>query len=425
MNQKNNRKQSGTSRTILGKYYTWKLFQRNGVYYADGRTGNNVNLSKHSLGVRDRKEAMEQLSLLDEKKALEHGLIEDLSQESVAQLPVAEGIKQYLAHVGRPKSLGGASAKTIQRYHAVFDKLLAYLAKRGIRYWQQVNTSVVTDYISSLDKEDYAYATQQFEVTTILQCHNYLTEVQEANGLTKLRIKPGSKADSNAYCYSAREVDAIVEHLSKTPGLRWLHDVVVGLIHTGLRISELRDLTWDDVDMDKRLIRILDESRYGSHRDRKKARTTKGGRSRELAMHDELIRLLCGIKHGSKANIFYGPKGGMLKPDVVRTNFIKHAIRPLAAKFKGTGHGKSFKDARLHSFRHYFCSICADAGVPEQMLMAWLGHKDSQMIRRYYHVDHQRSSDQMQKIQFMGHGGSAKDADSQDPHTPRSSSSPD
>src|SRR4051812_41379552 len=45
---------------------------------------------------------------------------------------------------------------------------------------------------------------------------------------------------------------------------------------------------------------------------------------------------------------------------------------------------------RLHGFRHYFCSQSADSGTPEQMLMSWLGHRDSEMIRLYYH---QRDAD--------------------------------
>ena len=49
------------------------MFQRDGVYYADGRSGKH-KLGKHSLGTRDREEAIERLKVIDRKKAVELGL---------------------------------------------------------------------------------------------------------------------------------------------------------------------------------------------------------------------------------------------------------------------------------------------------------------------------------------------------------------
>ena len=79
--------------------------------------------------------------------------------------------------------------------------------------------------------------------------------------------------------------------------------------------------------------------------------------------------------------IFHGPRGGALKPDTLRRVLIKEVIRPLATKFPSEYGEKGFCDGRLHSFRHAFCSTCANHGVPERMLMSWLGHRDSAMIR--------------------------------------------
>jgi integrase len=58
-------------------------------------------------------------------------------------------------------------------------------------------------------------------------------------------------------------------------------------------------------------------------------------------------------------------------------------------------------DGRLHSFRHYFCSACANNGVPEPMVRAWLGHRDSKMINRYYHMDREAAKEQISRIEFL------------------------
>jgi hypothetical protein len=64
-----------------------------------------------------------------------------------------------------------------------------------------------------------------------------------------------------------------------------------------------------------------------------------------------------------------------------------------------------FKDGRLHSFRHYFASMCAMRGVPERVAMEWLGHKDSEMVRHYFHLHDAESRLQMERLDPIGNTG--------------------
>jgi integrase len=93
-------------------------------------------------------------------------------------------------------------------------------------------------------------------------------------------------------------------------------------------------------------------------------------------------------------------------------NILKREVLPaLAKQFPANGDDRGIAGGRLHSFRHYFCSISADSGVSEQMLMAWLGHQESEMIRHYYHLCQDQAREQMAKINFVGAiAGTAKKA---------------
>ncbi len=73
------------------------------VYYADGR-GNPQKVGRHSLGTRDRQEALVQLRRLDLVKATEFGLADtSVLQTNQAQLlTLDEGQQRYLAFVSRP-----------------------------------------------------------------------------------------------------------------------------------------------------------------------------------------------------------------------------------------------------------------------------------------------------------------------------------
>jgi integrase len=140
-------------------------------------------------------------------------------------------------------------------------------------------------------------------------------------------------------------------------------------------------------------------------------RTTKTGRSRSFPIHRELEKVLKTLAPAADGLLFHGPKGGRLKPDTVRIVLVRDVLKPLAKRFPSPPQGAGFRDGRLHSFRHAFCSACANGGVPEPAVRAWLGHADSEMIRVYYHLHNDEAQRQMDRLDFFGVGGnSAADA---------------
>jgi integrase len=86
----------------------------------------------------------------------------------------------------------------------------------------------------------------------------------------------------------------------------------------------------------------------------------------------------------------------------VRNILVREVLPDLAERFPARDDDPGIAAGRLHSFRHYFCSMSADNDVPEQMLMAWLGHRDSEMIRHYYHLRQDEARKQMARIPFLG-----------------------
>jgi integrase len=204
---------------------------------------------------------------------------------------------------------------------------------------------------------------------------------------------------TTTYCYTPEEVAVMVEHCQANPELAWLGGVIIALATTGLRISELASLHWDDVD--KNSIRLTDTHNRATKSKRDAARATKGGRDRSLPIANELRPVLEKIARHPDGRIFHGPLGGILKPDTVRNILIREVLEPLAKRFPSVGDKKGFRDGRLHSFRHYFCSMSATNNVPEQMLMNWLGHQDSKMVRHYYHLHDKPSQEQMARLKFI------------------------
>lgn len=73
-------------------------------------------------------------------------------------------------------------------------------------------------------------------------------------------------------------------------------------------------------------------------------------------------------------------------------------LQPLQDQFPTPDGEIAFGDGRLHSFRHYFCGWCANAGIPEQTIMSWLGHRHSSMVRHYYQLHDDEAQQQMLRL---------------------------
>lgn len=116
-----------SSKTIRCRYYTWKLFRRGTIYYADGR-GNATNLGKHSLNSKTEEDALQKLQFLDEAMARKTGLIPREPEPVVVSdnkvpISIADGWAKFIEHCDRPAVMGGVSRNTLKRYWPAPRKL--------------------------------------------------------------------------------------------------------------------------------------------------------------------------------------------------------------------------------------------------------------------------------------------------------------
>jgi len=110
----------------------------------------------------------------------------------------------------------------------------------------------------------------------------------------------------------------------------------------GLRRSELLGLDWDDVDLDRRLIRV---------------RNAKGGRQRVVPIHPGLVPLFLAYistrTPGDDPALFVGVLGRRLSPTILAAAFRRYA--------EAAGVSKR-KRVTPHTLRHVFASELLSAG---------------------------------------------------------------
>jgi integrase len=372
---------------MVSHHFSWIIYQRDGVFYADGRN-NSKPLGRYSLGVKTKEEIPERLYQLDD--VLSSSRTNPISLKTKEPLVLEEGRRLYMEHQSRPRSLGGVKTSSFKRYRAVMDKFIAFCKTEvKISNWDQVDTLVLEKYASWLDKNGYAYRTQYLEIICLKQVINWVVENELILKPAKINIKVSKARGSDTYCWMPGEVQAMTALCEANVKLHWLGGVIGALASTGLRISELASLRWADIDFENQRIQIKDESSLaGIKKTKREVRTTKSSRSRSFPIHNTLQPILERLKVLKSRDdlVFHGPLGGRLKPDTIRNILKREVLSPLAVRFPVAGGAKGFNDGRLHSFRHFFCSACANNRVPEAMVMSWLGHQDSEMVRYYYHL---------------------------------------
>jgi len=386
-----------------GKYFTWTILTRDDVYWADGRS-NTINAGRHSLGTKSREEAIGLLPRLDLTIAIEHKLAEAEALTPLIDdtLSLEVGRTLYEEHAARSRITGGTRKSTQKRYRAVYDKFLMFLESKGITDWHSVTTGILEQYLTHLEKSEYSYATQYLEGTTIKQIVNFFISKKRLPAESRIALKLPKPQGTDTYCWRIEEVLAILDFTKVNPELAWLHPLVMTLTYTGLRIGEAINLRWNDIRFANDTIHLVDESTSSRRKSDRELRTTKGGRDRCFPLNPELRPVLEAMHHAADGFVFHGPLSGRLKADTVRNILIRNVLKPLSKKFPTQSGEIGFQDGRLHSFRHFFCSLCANKNVPQQTVMRWLGHQDSKLVAHYYHLHDDEAQRQMQKIQLTG-----------------------
>jgi integrase len=221
----------------------------------------------------------------------------------------------------------------------------------------------------------------------------------------KLRLR--KPQGTSTRCWTETQIGTVLDYCRTHPQLKWLGDVILMMALTGLRISEVRDLRWTDLDIENGVFCIEDET-AGRQNSGETRRTLKGGRGRSFPIHDRLLPML-ETRRASSGPVFTGPLGGRLKPDLVRRKLIEKILEAIAKATEDPQSAAEFRKLRPHGLRHFFCSLCCSRNVPEQLVMRWLGHRDSEMVRHYYHVHDQEALRQMQRlnVEFPENGAGA------------------
>jgi integrase len=192
------------------------------------------------------------------------------------------------------------------------------------------------------------------------------------------KVKKLLKANGNARdrILTPLEYKGLMKHAASH-----LKPIIAMGYHTGMRLGEILNLTWEKMDLINRVISL-------------EAEDTKDGEPREVPIPEELFSILKAIPypiHTEYVFLYNGQPVGETR-ESLKTACDKADI-PYGQKVKG---GFVF-----HDLRHTFNTNMRKAGVNESVIMAITGHSTRAMFDGYKTVDSddkQQAVDQMQSF---------------------------
>lgn len=197
------------------------------------------------------------------------------------------------------------------------------------------------------------------------------------NPFSKIKL-PKSQANKPEFI-TEKELDKIMKWIeskafkkgcpiNKRKSLLIIGDVIKTAFYTGMRLSEVNNLRWENVSIPKKII-IVGGNNF----------TTKSRKQRVIPLENNIIEMLNRRNQNSKSknDFVYSINGRRIFSNDYISKTFKKICREIGID----------EMIRFHSLRHSFASNLAQRGVSPFQLKELLGHSSVSTTERYSHLN--------------------------------------
>jgi len=151
------------------------------------------------------------------------------------------------------------------------------------------------------------------------------------------------------------------------------HLMAMIFLYTGVRVSELCALRWEDFDLARGWLKV-------------RAEVAKGGKERAIPINDDLMAVVAPLK---KAGFIFKASGRPISRFTVADVFSRLFARA------------AVKDANVHVLRHTFASHCVMSGIDLPTLQGYLGHSTITTTMIYAHLSRPHAKESIKKFRYL------------------------
>jgi len=273
---------------------------------------------------------------------------------------ISTNIEQFLLFL----ESRGRSKNTVTNYRVDLEQFREYLLRQGISDVSGIDSQSVRVYLSNIIGFGIAKSSAARKLSAVRGFIRWLSSREILDYGVAAGLKGPKLPSSLPRALSFEETEKLLTEGPEN-GKHYQRDrLILELLYgSGLRVSELIDLNWENIETDQRMIRVFGK---GS-----KERLVPFGPGVKKLLED--WKLLS--KEGTKGPLFLSEKGA--ERLTVRT---VHRLVQRAALRVGI-YGVS-----PHTLRHCFATHLLERGAPLRVVQELLGHESIAATQRYLSI---------------------------------------
>lgn len=235
----------------------------------------------------------------------------------------------------------------------------------GDKFLSQIDFKMLEDYRDMRKRTPTQHGTERSDRTVDIEM-SFLRKIFkkgvqwdriDRNPFDKGKLFYGSM-NSRERALTEDEVKRLVEACPS-----YLKPIVMAGIYTGLRKGDLLSLKWENVDLEKALIRLTEQ---------------KTGKTRNIVLSDDMLTLLKGLP--VRGEYVFPGKDGKPFGDVKRS--FQTALKDAGIKQSDDPKQKIV----FHSLRHTCVSLLHERKADTSQVQTYVGHASVEMTKHYTHL---------------------------------------
>lgn len=266
----------------------------------------------------------------------------------------------------------GLSDNTYLSYKNDLNMYKVFLHQKNISNPEKISSADVIEFIEYLQKKDHdEITTVARKLTTIKNYHAYLEKEKIAPINVTLGIKRPKLKKTIAKTLSMDDINTLLDINLLTP-FDYRNKAMLELVYgTGLRVSELVNLTLNNIDFTNCIIRIVGKGN--------KERIIPLGEYSMYYLNLYMEKRPLLEKNNLCEKLFLNNHG----KGITRQGFFKILKNLLEEKHLNV-------EASPHTLRHSFATHLLEGGADLKSIQEMLGHSDISTTRMYTHVTNQK-----------------------------------
>lgn len=267
------------------------------------------------------------------------------------------------------------SENTVESYMLDLDKFVAFLKHQDINELSSIDYQTIRLYLSELSNQAYAVSSTNRMVSTLRNFFIFLVKEGYIQDNPMTLIESAKNRKKLPQSLSFKQVEAILEapDTQTNNGIR--DRAILELMYaTGLRVSELTDLTISNIHLDLGFIQAIGKGN--------KERLIPLGEEAVFWLKKYLDEVYFIYKAKSKTSptaLFLTQRGNQFTRQGIWKNLKKYV------QLSGIN-----KDISPHTLRHSFATHLLENGADLRMVQELLGHSDISTTQIYTHISKQR-----------------------------------